>query len=95
MRGVGREMQSGMANGAVDGVESGVVSGVGRILRRGVVSGGSELTCSWTWVFSSANPSRKLSSSSSALSILSAYSPMIQIMDALHSICIGGQCLNT
>lgn len=38
-----------------------------------------------TWVLSSWKPSRKLSSSSSALSILSAYSPTIQIMAALAS----------
>ena len=37
-----------------------------------------------TCVFSSWNPSRKLSNSSSALSIRSAYSPMIQIMEALQ-----------
>jgi hypothetical protein len=34
-------------------------------------------------VFSSWKPSKKLSKSSSALSILSAYSPIIQIIDAL------------
>ena len=38
---------------------------------------------SWTCVFSSWNPSRNDSRSSSALSIRSAYSPMIQIIDAL------------
>lgn len=38
-----------------------------------------------TWVLSSWKPSRKLSSSSSALSIRSAYSPTIQIMAARAS----------
>lgn len=38
-----------------------------------------------TWVLSSWKPSRKLSSNSSALSILSAYSPTIQIIAARAS----------
>lgn len=42
-------------------------------------------SCSWTCVFSSWNPSKKLSNSSSALSIRSAYSPIIQIMEARAS----------
>lgn len=39
-----------------------------------------------TWEFSSWKPSRKDSNSSAALSIRSAYSPMIQIIDALWII---------
>lgn len=38
--------------------------------------------CNWTCGGSSGKLSKKLSSSSSALSILSAYSPIIQIIDA-------------
>lgn len=45
----------------------------------------SVFVCDPTWVLSSWKPSRKLSSSSSALSILSAYSPTIQIMAARAS----------
>jgi hypothetical protein len=39
--------------------------------------------CNWTCAGSSGKLSKKLSRSSSALSILSAYSPIIQIIEAL------------
>ena len=39
-----------------------------------------------TWEFSSWNPSRKDSNNSAALSILSAYSPIIQIIEALRMV---------
>lgn len=43
------------------------------------------MSCSWTWAFSSLKFSRKDSISSSALSIRSAYSPIIQISEPLAS----------
>lgn len=48
-------------------------------------SGSCHFVWHQTWVLSSWKPSRKLSRSSSALSILSAYSPTIQIIAARAS----------